>query len=75
MRDLMRGPVHGGRALPPPSEVLETDVAILGSGIAGLSAAWKLNKLGHKNFLMVDGPQPYGNAAGGRFGDLEYPTG
>ena len=75
MRDLMRGPENGGRALPPPSEVLETDVAILGSGIAGLSAAWKLNKLGHKNFLMVDGPQPYGNAAGGRFGDLEYPTG
>ncbi|KQW90032.1 amine oxidase [Massilia sp. Root418] len=75
MRDLMRGPGQGGRALPPPSEVLETDVAILGSGIGGLSAAWKLNKLGHKDFLMVDGPQPFGNAAGGRFGDLEYPTG
>ncbi|MYN05832.1 NAD(P)/FAD-dependent oxidoreductase [Pseudoduganella aquatica] len=62
-------------ALPPPSEVLETDVAIFGSGIGGMSAAWKLNKLGNKDFLMVDGPQPYGNAAGGRFGDLEYPTG
>jgi hypothetical protein len=71
MRDLMRD----GRALPPPSDVLETDIAILGSGIGGLSAAWKLNKLGHKDFLMVDGPQPYGNAAGGRFGELEFPTG
>ncbi len=24
---------------------------------------------------MIDGPQPFGNAAGGRFGELEYPTG
>jgi hypothetical protein len=63
------------KALPAPSSVIETDVAILGSGIAGLAAAWKLNKLGHKNALMIDGPQPDGNAAGGRFGDLEYPTG
>lgn len=63
------------RALPAPSEVVETDVLILGSGIGGLSAAWKLNREGHKDFLIVDGPQPYGNAAGGRFGELAYPTG
>jgi hypothetical protein len=63
------------KALPAPSEVLETDVAILGSGIAGLSAAWQLRKLGRTDVLMIDGPQPYGNAAGGSFGDLAYPTG
>lgn len=63
------------RALPPPARVLQTDVAILGSGIGGLCAAWKLNQLGHSKALMIDGPQPFGNAAGGRFGDLEYPTG
>lgn len=63
------------RALPPPSAVLDTDVVILGSGIGGLSAAWKMNREGHKNFLMIDGPQLYGNAAGGRHGDLAYPTG
>ena len=63
------------RSLPPPSATLTTDVAILGSGIAGLAAAWKLNRAGHKDALMIDGPQPYGNAAGGRFGDLEFPTG
>jgi heterodisulfide reductase subunit A-like polyferredoxin len=28
------------------SETIHTDVAIFGSGIAGLTAAWKLNKLG-----------------------------
>ncbi|MDY7574903.1 NAD(P)-binding protein [Actimicrobium sp. CCI2.3] len=63
------------RALPPASELITTDVVILGSGVAGLTAAWKMNKAGHKNFLMIDGPQPYGNAAGGRFGELAYPTG
>lgn len=67
------------RALPPPSEVIDTGIAILGSGIAGLSAAWKLAREGHRGFLMIDGPQPDGNAAGGRFltdaGPLAYPTG
>jgi NAD(P)-binding Rossmann-like domain len=63
------------RPLPAPSAEVQTDVMILGSGIGGLTAAWKLNREGHKNFLMIDGPQPYGNAMGGRFGDLAYPTG
>jgi hypothetical protein len=63
------------KPLPPPSEVIDTDVVILGSGIAGLSAAWKLNKSGHRGALMIDGPQPFGNAAGGKFGELAYPTG
>ena len=63
------------RPLPAPTRVLQTDVAILGSGIGGLSAAWKLKKLGHTDALMVDGPQPFGNAAGGNFGELAYPTG
>ncbi|NVD96762.1 NAD(P)/FAD-dependent oxidoreductase [Massilia sp. BJB1822] len=63
------------KALPPPSQTLETDVLILGSGIAGLTAAWKMAKEGKRDFLMLDGPQPYGNAAGGSFGDLAFPTG
>jgi len=61
--------------LPAPSSVLETDVLILGSGVAAQTAAWKLRKDGHGDFLMLDGPERYGNAAGGRFGDLAYPTG
>lgn len=63
------------QALPAPSHEVNTDVAIFGSGIAGLTAAWKLNREGHQNFLVIDGPQPYGNAAGGRHGELEFPTG
>jgi hypothetical protein len=63
------------KALPPPSQTIDTDIVILGSGIAGISAAWKLKKLGKTDVLMIDGPQPYGNAQGGAFGDLEFPTG
>lgn len=63
------------KPLPAPSQALSTDVLILGSGVAALTAAWQLRKAGHGDFLMLDGPDPYGNAAGGRFGDLAYPTG
>lgn len=63
------------KLLPPPSQVIETDVVILGSGIAALCAAWQLKKSGHTGALMIDGPQPFGNAAGGHFGELAYPTG
>lgn len=63
------------KTLPPPSSEHTTDIVILGSGIAGLTAAWKLRREGQKNFLMLDGPEAYGNAAGGSFGALAYPTG
>ncbi|MDB5756904.1 MAG: NAD(P)/FAD-dependent oxidoreductase [Burkholderia sp.] len=63
------------QALPAASVTLDTDVVILGSGVAGLTAAWKLKREGHRRVLVIDGPQPYGNTAGGRFGDLAYPTG
>ncbi len=63
------------KPLPAPSQALSTDVLILGSGIAALTAAWQLRKHGHDDFLMLDGPEPYGNAAGGRFGELAFPTG
>lgn len=61
--------------VPPPGQVIETDIAILGAGMAGLAAAWQLRRAGHDDFLLVDGPEPFGNAAGGRHGDLAYPTG
>lgn len=63
------------KALPAPSYELVTDVAIFGSGIAGLTTAWKLAREGQTRFLVIDGPQPYGNAAGGQYDGLAYPTG
>lgn len=67
--------LRDGAALPPPSEVIETDVAILGSGIAGLSAAWQLDRLGKGDYLLFDGPEAFGNAAGTQLGSLACPTG
>lgn len=67
--------LRDGKALPAPSKIIEAEVVILGSGIGGLSAAWKLGKAGQKGVVMVDGPEPFGNAAGGRFGELAFPTG
>jgi len=66
--------LRDARRLPPPSSVVETDIVILGSGVAGISAAWKLGKEGARA-LLIDGPEPFGNAAGARYGDLECPTG
>lgn len=67
------------RALPAPTRVIETDVVILGSGVAGLAAAWQLKRsghgAGHGRTLMIDGPQAFGNAAGGAYGAYAYPTG
>jgi NAD(P)-binding Rossmann-like domain len=62
-------------SLPEPSETLETEVLIAGSGIAALTAAWQLGKRGFRDVLMVGGPEIHGNAAAGRDGELVFPTG
>jgi hypothetical protein len=73
-----RDPGHylrDARELPEPTESLQTEVLIAGSGIAGLTALWQLNKLGVKDILLVPGPEHHGNAAGGRDNQLVFPTG
>ncbi|MFT3735063.1 MAG: NAD(P)-binding protein [Rhodocyclaceae bacterium] len=62
------------RQLPAPTETLECDVAILGSGAAGISAAWKLAREGYKNFILLDGPVAGGNTAGEQLGGVPCPT-
>lgn len=63
-------------ALPPPSGELHTEALIVGSGVAGLTAGWKLAREGFDDFLLLAGPELYGNAAGGSFGNhLHYPRG
>ncbi|MGT2494203.1 NAD(P)-binding protein [Cupriavidus basilensis] len=60
----------------PAQDGIVTDVAILGGGVAGLSAAWQPARGGLKDFVLVDGPEFGGNAAGGNFGgDLAFPRG
>lgn len=61
--------------LPPATREIRTGVAILGSGIAGLTAAWRLARAGHADFLLLDGPEPNGNAAAGTQDGVSHPRG
>ncbi|GGP23810.1 FAD-dependent oxidoreductase [Silvimonas iriomotensis] len=63
------------RNLPAPSASYKTGTVILGSGVAGLAAGWRLARGGYKDFMLLAGPEHYGNAAGGAFGALQYPKG
>ena len=67
--------LRDARSLPEPDETIETDVLIAGSGIAGLTAAWQLAKRSVRDVLLIPGPEPYGNAAGGSDRELRFPTG
>ncbi|CAM3673277.1 FAD-dependent oxidoreductase [Bordetella tumulicola] len=60
---------------PQATATRHHDVAILGSGIAGLSCAWKLAREGYRQFVVVQGPEFAGNAAGGHVEGLDYPLG
>ncbi|MDB5813924.1 MAG: amine oxidase [Rhodocyclales bacterium] len=61
--------------LPPPSADIDCDIVIIGSGAAGLAAAWRLAKEGRRDFIVVEGPEPDGNAAGASMAGQACPTG
>lgn len=67
--------LRGGMTPPPPRDERRCRVAIVGSGVAGLFAAWRLRKEGFDDVVVLDGPEPDGNAAAGAFGGYRYPTG
>ena len=54
---------------------LSVDVAIVGSGVAGLACAWRLHRAGHRDHRVLAGPEFLGNAAGTRLGGLPCPSG
>lgn len=59
-----------------PSERLETPIVIVGSGIAGLSAAWQLEKSGIRDFLVLELERDAGgNAVSGVNTVSAYPWG
>jgi glycine/D-amino acid oxidase-like deaminating enzyme len=62
-------------SIPEPTESIETEVLIAGSGIAGLTAGWQLAKRGVRDVLTIPGPELHGNAASGQDGGLMFPTG
>jgi hypothetical protein len=51
------------------------DVLIIGSGAAGLTAAWNLKRAGYKDFALLAGPEVHGNAAGLAINQHACPTG
>jgi hypothetical protein len=57
--------------IPAPSEIRRVPVLIVGGGIGGLSAGWKLNKAGFHDFLIAElEPEAGGNSRG-----LQMPAG
>lgn len=60
--------------LPEPSETRHVPVLIVGTGIGGLSAGWKLAKSGFSDFLMVElESEVGGNSRAGRNTVSAYP--
>ena len=59
---------------PPPSETRQIPVLIVGGGIGGLSAGWKLAKSGFKDFLIAElETSAGGNSRAGRNEVSAYP--
>jgi hypothetical protein len=83
----IKGELHGANAalghllrnpsqLPAPTRTLQTDVLIIGGGVAGLSARRWLHQQGQKNTLLVELAEATGgNAAAGRNAVSGYPWG
>ena len=62
--------------LPAPQQTREVPVVIVGGGMAGLSAGWKLTRSGMRDFLLLElEPEPGGNARWGRNEASAYPWG
>ncbi len=61
---------------PPPSRTIETGFVVAGAGIAGLSAARRLDQRGARDLLLLDLENaPGGNAASGINSVSAYPWG
>lgn len=63
------------KSLPPSAGERRTGTLIIGGGVAGLMAAWRLRQSGYDDFLLLAGPEPGGNANGGQWRDVPYPRG
>lgn len=62
--------------LPEATETLKTPVVIVGGGIAGLSAGWKLQQAGFTDFVLLElEPEVGGNARSGANAITAYPWG
>jgi monoamine oxidase len=61
---------------PPPTETRKLAVAVVGGGIGGLSAAWKLARAGCDDFLLLEmEAEAGGNSRAGHNAVSAYPLG
>jgi hypothetical protein len=61
---------------PAPTQTIQKKVVIIGGGIAGLSAAWKLHKSGFDDFMLLELEKEVGgNASYGENAVSAYPWG
>src|SRR6266481_6367341 len=61
-------------AFPAPKRIEKVPIVIVGGGIAGLSAAWRLRKRGFTDFVLLEmNQQPGGNARWGENEVTAYP--
>lgn len=64
------------RAFAAPAEVRSVPVLVIGAGIAGLSAGWKLQRAGFGDFLIAEmESEPGGNSRYGENAVSAYPLG
>lgn len=62
--------------LPPPGGTERTAVVVVGTGVAGLAAAWRLARHGVRDLLLFElEDQAGGNARAGRSAATAYPWG
>ncbi|TPG47103.1 flavin monoamine oxidase family protein [Sphingomonas glacialis] len=74
--DFARGHRLRGGNFPAPTETQRTDIAIVGGGVAGLSAAWALANAGVTDFRLLElEDHSGGNARSGRNAVSAYPLG
>jgi len=68
--------IRDGAAASATEERLQTPLVIVGGGIAGLSAAWRLKKLGFEDFVVLElEDRAGGNSRWGEHEGRRYPWG
>src|SRR4051795_11027441 len=66
--------LRDGLILAAPRETRRIAIAVVGGGIAGLSAAWRLRKRGMRDVVVLEmEPEAGGNARAGRTDVAAYP--
>jgi len=74
--DVRRGHALRDKRFPEPTAVRETGIAVIGGGVAGLTAAWTLAEAGVSDMRLVElENRTGGNARGGRNAVGAFPLG